>query len=63
MRPIDNSGLRPATAAGTYVRARLWRRRIHRTNQSYHWQGKKALLFKALKSSIDRKRAAGDEGA
>jgi len=41
----------------------LLRRRIHRTNQSYHWQGKKTLLFKALKSSIDRKRAAGDQGA
>ena len=41
----------------------LLRRRIHRTNQSYHWQGKRALLFKALRSSLDRKRAAGDERA
>jgi glycosyltransferase involved in cell wall biosynthesis len=36
----------------------LLRRRIHRTNQSYHWQGGKTLLLRALKASIDRQRAA-----
>ena len=42
----------------------LLRRRIHRTNHSYHWQGGKTMLLRALKASIDRQRAADPpEGA
>ncbi len=41
----------------------LLSRRIHASNQSYQWQGGKAMLLKALKASIDRQRAgSGEEG-
>lgn len=36
----------------------LLQRRIHRTNQSHQWQGGKAMLLRALKASIDRRRAS-----
>jgi len=48
-----------AKVRGDVVPHVLLRRRIHRTNQSYHWQGGKAMLLRALKASIDRQRRSG----